>query len=296
MCRLVVSDANPNDRWYMQRSGVRIAHHQPARRRILFTALVLAATGARAQSIDVLTLRYRTADDVLPLLRPFVEPGGALTGQGNQLFIRASAANRRQIEQMLAQLDRAPKQLLISVRQDRASESAERRVGADGSVTITTRGFPGNSGASGTLTARDERSVRTRHAEQTIRVIEGGRATITMGAAVPFTFRRWLPQPGGGWVVTGDTVFYEAVTGFQVRPQVAGDLVTLEITPEESAPGGPGIERTRIATLVQVRVGEWATLGGADARSNSTQSGMLSSGNEVQTSQRGVWVKVEEVK
>jgi hypothetical protein len=259
----------------------------------MFLMLMTAAPIAvRAQPIDVISLRYRTADDVLPLLRPFVEPGGALTGQGNQLFMRVSPANRRQIEQMLAQLDRAPKQLLITVRQDRASESSERRVGADGSVTITTRGVTG----SGTLAARDDRSIGTRNAEQSVRVIEGGRATIAMGAAVPFTFRRWLPQAGGGWIVTGDTVFYEAITGFQVRPQVAGDVVTLEITPEDAALHGMSAERVRVATQVQVRLGEWVALGGADARSSSAQTGLLSAGNELRSSQRGVWVKVDEVK
>ena len=286
-----MSNANSNNRPRMKNSSP--TRRPPTRRQLLFAALSLfASQPVIAQPIELLTLRYRTADDVLPLLRPFIEPGGALTGQGNQLFIRTSAANRRQIEQLLAQLDRAPKQLLISVRQDRASESSERRVGADGTVTITTRGVTG----SGTIGARDERSIGTRNAEQTIRVIEGGRATITMGTAVPFSFRRWLPQADGGWVVTSDTVFYEAITGFQVRPQVAGDVVTLDITPEDAAPQGATTERTRLSTQVQVRLGEWAALGGADARSTATASGLMSTGREAQTSQRGVWVKVEEAK
>ncbi len=260
------------------------------RRRLCLLALMaLVVSPVPAQSIEILTLRYRRAEDVLPLLRPFIEPGGALTGQGNQLFIRTSSANRRQIEQMLVQLDRAPRQLLISVRQDRAAESTERQLSGSGSVTYSTRTITGR----GVVNARDERTVGTRNLEQTVRVLEGASARLTMGVAVPFTFRRWLPQADGGWIDTRQTVFYEALTGFQVRPTLAGDLVTLEITPEESTVQGTTPERMRVATHVQVRLGEWVALGGADARSEQTTSGLLSQGTEAHTSQRGVWVKVE---
>lgn len=258
---------------------------------LALAALTLTLSRGQAQDIDILTLRYRRAEDVLPLLRPFIEPGGAITGQGNQLFIRASSPNRRQIEQMLAQLDRAPRQLLISVRQDRALDSADRQVGAKGSVTYSTRGVTGQ----GTLSARDERTVGTRNLEQSVRVIEGGRATLTMGVAVPFTFRRWLPQSDGGWIDTQQTVYYDALSGFDVRPTLSGDVVTLEITPEESTLSGSGRnpEHMRVATQVQVRLGEWVALGGADTRAETSTRGLLSQSASTQSGQRGVWVKVE---
>ena len=259
------------------------------RRLVLTVGALCAAAAAQAQSIELLTLRYRTAADVLPVLQPLVEPGGALTGQGNQLFLRASPTNRRQIEQVLAQLDRPPRQLLISVRQDRADESQSREIGVDGRAVITNRGITG----SGVVGARDDRNVGTRNSEQSVRVLEGGRAGIAMGAAVPFSFRRWLPQANGGWVVTDQTVFYEALTGFDVRVQLAGDVATLDITPQDAVVQSGQIERTRVATQVQVRLGEWVSIGGADARSSASSSGLLSSGSSAQTSTRGVWVRVQ---
>lgn len=86
------------------------------RRRTLLLALAAASTTAGAQPIEIIGLRHRFADDLLPLLQPLVEPGGALTGQGSQLFLRASPANARQIKEVLATLDRPPRQLLITVR------------------------------------------------------------------------------------------------------------------------------------------------------------------------------------
>ncbi len=269
----------------------------PLRHRVIF-ALALLALGplaflgrpANAQPIEILTLRYRHAQDVLPLLRPFIEPGGALTGQGNQLFIRTSEANRRQIEQMLVQLDRAPRQLLITVRQDRIQDSTDQQVGAQGSVTYhSTRSVTGR----GTLNVRDEHTVGTRNLVQTLRVLEGARATLTMGVAVPFTFRRWLPQPDGGWIDTSQTVYYDALSGFDVRPTLNGDSVTLEITPQESTLSSGGVESMRVATQVQVRLGEWVALGGADLRAEQSTRGLLSQDASAQSGQRGVWVKVE---
>ena len=35
---------------------------------------------------EVISLRHRTAEQVIPVLRPLLEPGGALSGQYNQLI------------------------------------------------------------------------------------------------------------------------------------------------------------------------------------------------------------------
>lgn len=276
-----------------------------ARRRLLRAALavapaagaslaVLAVAGAlhgvHAQPIEVLTLRWRSADELLPLLQPFVEPGGALTGRGNQLILRASPANRRQIEDLLAQLDTAPRQLQITVSQDRSEEQAERHISADGSVTVSSR----RSFGTVTVEGSNARSTGTRAATQTIRVTEGGRATIAIGTAIPFTFRQWAVTPQGLTELRGNT-WFEAVTGFAVRPRLAGDLVTLELAPEDAQFTGGGAEQMQLMTTVQGRLGEWIALGGADLRGDSRERGIASIDERSAASRRGLWVKVEEI-
>jgi hypothetical protein len=264
----------------------------PRRRALLHAALALpvaAAGAARAQSIEVLTLRWRSADELLPLLQPFVESGGALTGRGNQLILRASPANRRQIEELLARLDTAPRQLVITVSQDRADDSAQRALGADGSVTITTR----RSSGALTVEGSNARSTGARAATQTIRVLEGGRATIAFGTAIPFKFRQWTPTAQGLTELRG-TTWFEAVTGFAVRPRLSGDLVTLELSPQDDQFTGSGAERMHLMTTVQGRLGEWIALGGADLRSESNERGIASYDERSAASRRGVWVRVEE--
>ena len=104
---------------------------------LLGAACALVLGGARAQSIEVIELRHRSAEDLLPLLRPFVETGGAISGQGSQLMVRASPANLGQLRELLATLDRPPRQLLITVRQDRAEERAQDNASTSGTVIVS---------------------------------------------------------------------------------------------------------------------------------------------------------------
>jgi hypothetical protein len=263
------------------------------RRRACFLAPLAAAViprALRSQEIEILTLRYRTAEQVLPLLQPFVEPGGALTGRGNQLFLRTTRTNGDQIRRLLVTLDRAPRQLLITVRQDAHDDRATRELRADGSVTIGTRRSFGNI----ELRGDNGRSIGTRSATQSVRVLEGGRASIALATAVPFTFRQWTPTAQGGWVATDQTVYDDAVTGFVVEPRVDGDTVTLDIAPEQAAYSGSTVDRHRLATTVRGRLGEWISLGATDAGSEAQASGVLRAETRAISAQRGVWLRVDE--
>jgi hypothetical protein len=260
------------------------------RRRTLLLALVAVSASVHAQPIEIIDLRHRTADDMLPLLRPLVEPGGALSGQGSQLFLRASPANVQQIRQLLATLDRRPRQLLITVRQDRASEQSEHTRAADGSVVIDSR----RSRGSITLEAGNSRSTAARSVDQSIRVLEGGRATIAFGSAVPFTFRHYVATAQGLTAVDA-TTYVEAVTQFAVRPLLAGEVVTLELSPQGATMTAQGIERMQLMTRVQGRLGEWIALGDADLREQARRDGTLSSDARATSTSRGAWVKVEDV-
>ena len=260
------------------------------RRRTLLLALVAVSASVHAQPIEIIDLRHRTADDVLPLLRPLVEPGGALSGQGSQLFLRASPANVQQIRQLLATLDRRPRQLQITVRQDRASEQSEHTRAADGSVVIDSR----RSRGSITLEAGNSRSTAARSVDQSIRVLEGGRATIGFGSAVPFTFRHYVATAQGLTAVDA-TTYVEAVTQFAVRPLLAGEVVTLELSPQDATMTAQGIERMQLMTRVQGRLGEWIALGDADLHEQARRDGTLSSDARATSTSRGAWVKVEDV-
>jgi type II secretory pathway component GspD/PulD (secretin) len=108
--------------------------------RTLGAVLLLVVPAAFAQqSLEVISLRYRTADQVLDTLRPLVEPGGTLTGQGNQLIVRVSPDNLAEIRRALDAIDRPQRRLQISVRLDSAGQASRRDLGASSAPTSRNR-------------------------------------------------------------------------------------------------------------------------------------------------------------
>ena len=67
-------------------------------------ALALAAQ-AQQQVLEVITLGYRQAEEVIPMLRPLLAPGGTLTGMNNRLVVRTTPANLAEIKQVLGAVD-----------------------------------------------------------------------------------------------------------------------------------------------------------------------------------------------
>jgi len=80
-------------------------------------AMLVVAADVQAESLAQIPLHYRMAEELLPILRPLLPPGSAITGAGNVLFVRADAATLTQVRDAVASLDRAPRQLLITVGQ-----------------------------------------------------------------------------------------------------------------------------------------------------------------------------------
>lgn len=144
------------------------------------------------------------------------------------------------------------------------------------------------------IEAGNSRSTATRSVDQSIRVVEGGRATIVFGSALPFTFRHYLATAQGLTAIDG-TTFIEAVTRFAVRPLLAGDAVTLELSPQDATFTARGIERAQLMTRVQGRLGEWIALGDADLREQAQRDGALSSGARAASISGSAWVKVDDV-
>ena len=259
------------------------------RRRAVVAMMGLALSRAFAQDAQVLVLRYRRAEEVIPILRPYLDPAGKLTGQGDQLYLRTSLQNLAQIRQLLATLDRPPRWLTLLVRQDRPQVAAD--AGSPNRSAVVESGA-----AAAPARADGTRVTRTQPSEQRIRVLEGARTPIQFEAAVPMTFRHFAIGTDSVQEVRG-TVTYDALVRFVVRPQLAGTAVMLEIEPQEASvltqAGDPG----RLATTAHGRLGDWIAVGGTDVRDEDDRSeqrtGALRARTRPATSQRGVWLKVE---
>ncbi|MDP2810121.1 MAG: hypothetical protein Q8O34_08230 [Rhodocyclaceae bacterium] len=257
-------------------------------KRIALCLLLCAWMGlAVAQSLEIVTLRHRVAEQVLPELRPLLEPGATLSGSGDKLFLRASPRNRAEIMQVLEAIDRAPRRLMITVRQ--GGQQQGDRVSAG----VTARLVPGDSTVRGHI-GESRYSSRESIAQQ-VQTIEGGRAAISVGQSVPLAFRQVVRTPAGA-IVSDSVVYRDIGTGFLAQPRLSGGRVTLEISPGHDTPGSqPGSASVqRLSTTVSGRLGEWIVLGGSVQDVSDEQGGMARYSTRGSRDERQVWLKVDE--
>ena len=247
----------------------------------------LALHAAAQQVMEVIPLRHATVEQVLPSLRPLLEPGGTLTGQRGQLIVRASPANIADLRLALEVLDRPARRLQISVRFDDGSEASRRGIGASGTIS--------NRGSNVDIRAQDSHSTTSERVDQRLQVLEGGRAFIVVGQSRPLQQRQRIQTPAG--VVTQDTfVMQDAQTGFDVTPRLAGDRVFLDIASQREAFSGAGVQGTRAETSAGGRLGEWFELGAIASGGAQGARGIASSDSARASGATRVWVKVEEVR
>lgn len=262
-----------------------------AMKRILL-AVLLGASLAWAQGLDIIELRHRGAADLLPQLAPFVERGGALTGMNDRLFLRASSRNQAEIRQLVAALDTPPRRLLISLRQDGTDADAASGGGLAGRIETGSGGTTVTG--SGHLYRADSRSRRD--VAQQVQTIDGGRAAILVGQSYFLPMRQVVVTPAGA-IVSESLVQRDLGTGFMAMPRVSGDRVTIDISPRDDTPGPlPGSVNTqRLVTTVSGRLGEWIELGGASGEQGASGSGIASYGTRSASRQRRLLLKVDEL-
>lgn len=283
------------------------------KRLIALLFCLLPAFAIAQQEMEIIPLKNRTVDQVMPVIRPLVEPGGALSGMNNQLILRASRKNRDEIKQALAALDTPARQLVIRVTQNR--DAVMNRSGAEafGSVgndhVRVTQSPTGVAAGGGTVVVRrgdsvvggqvvETRSTRTASAAQSVQVMEGGKAFINVGQSIPLPMQQVVLGPGGA-IVTNTTVYRDIGQGFYAEPRLAGDRVMLEISPQFDTPGNAGygsVNTQRVSTSVSGRLGEWMELGGSGQQAAGTNRGNLSVGTSDVRDNRSIWLLVEEVK
>lgn len=290
---------------------------------VKFTAVLFAVIGAtslHAQQtvLEVIPLHYRAAAEVIPILQPMLAPAGSISGFQGQLVVRTTPANLDEIKRVLARLDTAPRQLVITVRQEaevsrsRSAAEASGSVGGEhGRVTVpgSTRADP--RGGSAVLRDGDD-TVRLRALEesgelsdrntQSVRVMEGREAYLRIGQSAPVRERQVQRSVVGGRVVeqvVETTQYREAASGIYVLPRVAGERVTLDISAQREAlarsPQG-GISTQGIVTSVSGRLGEWMEIGGIGQDTSGQQSVLLGRTATTARDSRRVLVKVEEVR
>lgn len=267
---------------------------------VLLLGVGYASTVFADYPIEVIELRSRSYDEILPVIQPLVGSDGTVAGMGNSLVIMAAPERLARIKQLLTELDRPPKRLLITVgnEEDRAHSSSGYRASADiktgnGQIGINSPGYPVDSSRA-QVQLHDGSSTTTQSSQQFVQAMEGQSAYISSGLSVPLqTTERYY---GGAVPYQRSTTQYHDVTrGFYVIPRVSGDTVTLEISQHDDKPGRRYgvVDTQRVDTVVHGRLGEWLDLGGVDTTQAVHQGGLGRSVNSREGHLQGIKVKVE---
>ncbi|HKQ15556.1 MAG TPA: secretin N-terminal domain-containing protein [Steroidobacteraceae bacterium] len=247
-------------------------------------SVYLIACPVLAQSLEVIDLKYRTAAEVIPVLQPLVEQGGALTGQDYKLFVRASPANVQQLRAALAQIDRKPNQLLVSVRRSTQQEVERERAQASAVVS--------NRGSAVAVNATSSNARDRNDGVASVQVIEGNSAFISTGSDVPIVTA--AAARGGHRPFAGAVTEYRNLSsGFEVTPRVNGTQVVLDIAQQDERVVNGTVQTQHLTTQASGPLGEWIRLGGVDETASTHQSGILSRQYSTQSDAREVWIKVD---
>jgi hypothetical protein len=281
----------------------------------LAVALLLTTAAVAQTTVEVLPLKYRKSEQVIPVLQPLLGRDSSISAFQNQLVIRATPAELAQLKRVLADIDTMPKRLLITVRQDADLDRNRREAELSGSIgndyaRITVPGSGSREGGNVTYRDGDDR-LRGRISEsqrsgssstsQTIQVLEGNSAFINVGESRPMRSRQVVSTVVNGRIVdrvVESTEYRDANTGFSVVPRVQGNLVTLDIDPQRESfnDGRRGtVNVQRVVTTVSGRLGEWIDLGGVNESRSDNQSQLLGRSSTGSSDRRGVQVKVEEL-
>jgi len=264
--------------------------------------------------LEIIPLKHRMTSDIVPMLRPLVAEGGSVSGMNNQLIVRTTPQNLREILKVLNTLDRPLRSVKISVRFDTQGNHHGREHGVDGyyetdSVRIESRNPGTNSrngqavsvgGKNGEITYRNY-STQTQTDDDNVyfvRTVEGQPAWIRTGKAVPVPERTVVQHTYG--VDVYDSVSYRDInSGFYVVPNLNGDRVTLMISPERSQadPAYAGrVETQQAQTTITGQLGQWLDLGGVTEQYDEQFNQGLYQTRHHGSERNHILVKVEEIR
>jgi hypothetical protein len=264
-------------------------------------------------ALEVIELRHRSAEEVLPVVRPLLDEGDVASGMDYRLILRTSPRNLEQIRKVLEKIDVAPRRLKITVMQNVDSETVARLIEVSGSAGVgrdVRVVVPGSGDGSGLnvelgrgqdrLKARVDstRSLEEERNTQRLQVLEGSRALVHSGQAVPIPQRQVI-QDRWGTRVIDSTQYQEVGSGFYVLPRISGDRVTLEISAQNDAfvPGSgdqPAVRVQQTSSTVSGRLGEWLEVGGVGQQKSGNDTTISTRDVSGTQERRSILIRVEE--
>lgn len=231
--------------------------------RTLLTTLLLGCSLSVMADTQVVPLNYRTSADLLPVAQNFIGKDGQVSAYGNQLIVNAEPGKIEELRQFLAQLDTAPKRLLITVDTNENNLQGNQGYSVNGAAPSQTRII-------------NRSTVSREGGVQQVQASEGQPALIQVGQSVPFTSN----QTDNYGRMQSQTEYRNVTQGFYVTASVTGETVHLNISTNrdrmsQERPDVVNVQSTD--TTVSGRLGEWITLAGVNRQTQADKQGLTRS-------------------
>ncbi len=257
--------------------------------------------------IQVIELSGRSAEELIPLIKPMLDQNEAISGTAYQLILRTTPARLQQIKDMVRELDKPPMRLLITVhmgelqQEDRQQAQFQGQINHNGIAVATSNGAEAshskwrqNNGRA-QVTLGSTRALRDSRNRQQVQTLEGSICYIATGKAYPYEERIFLHGPAGTTQSSGLN-YIETSSGFYALARLRSDQVILDISPTKelllNRENGT-IHSTRLRTQLIGALGQWLSLGEIGGNIQQQQGSTVSRIRTSQTSREQLWVKVE---
>ncbi|HKO87716.1 MAG TPA: hypothetical protein VJU83_04270, partial [Burkholderiales bacterium] len=191
---------------------------------LLFLIFAGLSASVAADEVEVIQLRHRMAEQLIPTLQPLLEPGGALSGMQSNLIVRSSRANIEQIRRVAQSLDTVQRRLMISVRQGNSGSVDRSGASVSGRVDLGEVDVGVGQGSRNGVRARilDSRSVTEDAFDSQVQGVDGMPAYIATGTSVPVPNTTVTRTYNGRVISDTSTEYRDINSGFYVVPRVIG--------------------------------------------------------------------------
>jgi type II secretory pathway component GspD/PulD (secretin) len=248
---------------------------------VLMIRLTLAffcwAQAAHAQTaLEQVNLKHQTPQAIAERLKPLLADGEYVVPARSEVLINATPAKLAQYRELIARWDVLQRQWVLEVRQGDATTLAQSGLAAQGNVTMTSRGTSGIV----TIAGGSAQTSSNRMLTQSLRVIDGALARITLANSVPLTLLSITHLPDGAAFVRTTAVIVEAQSGITatVTALPQDGMAEVQLAPRlaqfnPSNPGSGTPAQAAASTTVQLKAGDWVTVAESvqQASRNGTQ-------------------------
>lgn len=234
--------------------------------------LLCCACVVQAERMEVIELQGALPEQVVPLIQQVLQPGETVKVFRGQLVVVASEASFQRINELLAEVDRPPRNVLIQVSDAAQATSRDRSTTISGSVGsddarlhVNERPRPGDDDHV-RVTMNDSNSTVNADIQQQVRAVEGYPAFIAQSQQAPVAAVDAYGRPLA--------VAQTATQGFFVTVRLQGSQVFLDISTSHDSLSDARLNTRRTSTTVSGRLGDWIDISGTSMRASQQGSGI----------------------